>query len=238
MRTRPVHSAWRPGRRLWVLPMVLAGAGLIALSLAFAVERPGARELDAKAQDVRDLPLPVAYPLAKELGLKAQKTPVTKSSRSKPRLPLEMPRPIRVIIPAIGVSAPVIPLGLNTDGTLQVPETFSEAGWFKPGPEPGEVGSAVVVGHVDSRSGPGVFYRLPALRRGDHIKIVLADRRALRFVVTSSRQVLKQHFPVHLVYRRTHRRTLRLVTCGGQFDPATGHYLSNTVVFAWLVGWA
>jgi sortase (surface protein transpeptidase) len=216
--------------------MALAGAGLIALSFALVVARPGTRQLDTKGQDVRVLPLPVSYSLAKEQRVTAHKAPNATSKPSKLRLPLQMPRPMRVIIPAIGVSAPVIPLGLNADGTMQVPETFSEAGWFRPGPEPGEVGSAIVVGHVDSRSGPGVFYRLPALRRGDHIKIVLANRQALRFVVTSSRQVLKQHFPVGLVYRRTHRRTLRLVTCGGVFDPSTGHYLSNTIVFAWLVG--
>ena len=237
MRPRPVR--WRrPGRHLWVLPTALAGTGLIALSFALYVGKPQARALDAKAQEVRVLPLPVAVPLAKELGVKPQKAPGGKNKPPKTLFPAQMPRPVRVIIAAIGVSAPVIPLGLNADRTMQVPQTFSEAGWFKPGPEPGEVGSAIVVGHVDSRSGPGVFYRLPALRRGDHIKIVLANRRALRFVVTSSRQVLKQHFPVGLVYRRTHRRTLRLVTCGGRFDPSTGHYLSNTIVFAWLVGWA
>jgi sortase (surface protein transpeptidase) len=216
--------------------MALAGIGLIALSSALYAAQPDSRQLDAQAQDVRVLPPPVAVPLAKEVAVKAQKAPAARRPRSTRILPAQMPRPVRVIIPAIGVSAPVIPLGLNADGTMQVPETFSEAGWFRPGPEPGEVGSAIVVGHVDSHSGPGVFYRLPALRRGDHIKIVLANRQALRFVVTSSRQVLKRHFPVRLVYRRTHRRTLRLVTCGGVFDPSTGHYLSNTIVFAWLVG--
>jgi len=237
MRSRPARSR-RPGRRPWVLPTALAGTGLIALSFALYVGKPKARELDAKSQEVRVLPLPVAVPLAKELGVTPLKTPGGKNPPSKAAFPAQMPRPVRVIIPAIGVSAPVIPLGLNADRTMQVPQTFSEAGWFKPGPEPGEVGSAIVVGHVDSRSGPGVFYRLPALRRGDHIKIVLANKRALRFVVTSSRRVSKQHFPVALVYRRTHRRTLRLVTCGGRFDPSTGHYLSNTIVFAWLVRWA
>jgi len=216
--------------------MALAGIGLIALSSALYAAKPGTRQLDAQAQDVRVLPVPVAVPLAKEVAVKAQKTPVAKPPRSTRALPAQMPRPVRVIIPAIGVSAPVIPLGLNADNTLQVPQTFSEAGWFRPGPEPGEMGAAVVVGHVDSRNGPGVFFRLRALRRGDHIKIVLANRQALRFVVTSSRQVSKQRFPVDLVYRRTHRRTLRLVTCGGQFDASTGHYLSNTIVFAWLLG--
>jgi sortase (surface protein transpeptidase) len=216
--------------------MALAGIGLIALSSALYAAQPGTRQLDAQAQDVRVLPLPVAVRLAKEVGVKAHKAPAAKQPRSPRTLPVQMPPPVRVIIPAIGVSARVIPLGLNADKTMQVPETFSEAGWFRPGPEPGEPGAAVVVGHVDSRRGPGVFFRLRALRRGDHIKIVLANRQALRFVVTSSRQVSKRQFPVGLVYRRTHRRTLRLVTCGGQFDASTGHYLSNTIVFAWLHG--
>jgi sortase (surface protein transpeptidase) len=147
-----------------------------------------------------------------------------------------MPRPARIVIPAIGVSAPIIPLALNADGTMQVPQSFSVAGWFRPGPEPGEPGPAIVVGHVDSRSGPGVFYRLRALGRGDRIKIVLVDRRTLQFVVTGSREASKRNFPTKVVYRRTSGPTLRLITCGGRFDSSTGHYVDNHIVFARLVG--
>ena len=148
----------------------------------------------------------------------------------------QMPRPVRIAIPALGVSAPVIPLGLNRDRTMETPKAYSVAGWFRPGPEPGEIGPAIVVGHVDSHNGPGVFYRLRALRKGDRLAVVLATGRTLRFVVTSSRDVSKSRFPTALVYRHTQRSTLRLVTCGGRFDPTTGHYLNNHIVFAWLIG--
>jgi sortase (surface protein transpeptidase) len=145
-----------------------------------------------------------------------------------------MPRPVRIIIPAIRVSAPVIPLGLNRDGSLQVPKSFSQSGWFQPGPEPGEYGAAVIVGHVDSKSGPGVFYRLRALRRGDVIKVVLKTGSTLRFVVRSGMTVPKKRFPTKLVYGKTNRPELRLITCDGAFDRSTGHYLNNYIVFASL----
>lgn len=147
-----------------------------------------------------------------------------------------MPLPVRLVVPAIGVSAPIIPLGRNRDGTAEVPRSFSQAGWFRPGPEPGERGSAVILGHVDSRSGPGVFYHLRALRRGDRIRIVLRSRRSLQFVVTGATRVPKDRFPTNLVYARTPLPTLRLITCGGRFNSATRHYVDNYLVFARLAG--
>jgi LPXTG-site transpeptidase (sortase) family protein len=147
-----------------------------------------------------------------------------------------MAPPTRIVIPAIGVSSPMIRLGLNPDGTAEVPKSYSVAGWFAPGPEPGEQGAAVVFGHVDSRRGPGVFYRLPALRRGDQIRIMLKTRKTLRFVVTGTMDVRKKQFPTNLVYAQTPEPTLRLVTCGGRFDRTTGHYVDNHIVFARLLG--
>jgi sortase (surface protein transpeptidase) len=130
----------------------------------------------------------------------------------------------------------MIPLGRNADGTIQTPSNTVETGWFKPGPGPGELGAAVVVGHVDSYRGPGVFFHLPALRRGDAINVTLANGHKLRFLVTGSRDVSKSTFPTKLVFARTDVPTLRLITCGGQFDRSTGHYLNNYIVFARLVG--
>jgi sortase (surface protein transpeptidase) len=155
-----------------------------------------------------------------------------------PRHPVwkQMPTPTRIVIPAIRVSAPLIPLGLNRDRTIQVPQSFSVAGWFRPGPEPGERGAAVILGHVDSRSGPGVFFHVSALRPGDMIRVVLRSRKALQFVVTGGREVPKRHFPTEAVYGRTPTPTLRLITCGGRFNPATGHYVDNFIVFARLIG--
>ena len=155
------------------------------------------------------------------------------SDRTRPR-PVQLPIPVRVVIPSIGVSAPLIPLGLNRDGTLEVPKSFSVAGWFRPGPEPGEQGAAVIAGHIASKYGPGVFLRLHSLRRGAVVVVVLENRARLRFVVTGQKQVAKARFPAKLVYRKTADPTLRLITCGGRFNAATGHHVDNTIVFASL----
>jgi sortase (surface protein transpeptidase) len=144
----------------------------------------------------------------------------------------QLPRPLRIVIPAIRVNAPVIPLRLNRDRTLQVPKNFAQTGWFVGGPEPGEVGPAVIVGHVDSKAGAAVFYRIRALRRGDLIKVSLKGGSSVRFVVRGTRKVPKKRFPTKLVYGRTKLPTLRLVTCDGAFDRSTGHYVDNFIVFA------
>jgi sortase (surface protein transpeptidase) len=140
------------------------------------------------------------------------------------------PRAIR--IPAIGVSAPVIPLGLNADGTMQTPQSFSVTGWYKPWHEPGERGTSVITGHVDSVSGPAVFYRLRDLRRGNIIRIARADGSVVRFRVEGLERWPKAEFPTRRVFRRTRTATLRLVTCSGNFDASTGHYVDNTIVYA------
>jgi sortase (surface protein transpeptidase) len=140
--------------------------------------------------------------------------------------------PRRVAIPAIGVSAPVIPLGLNRDGTLATPTDFSQTGWYTAGPEPGERGAAVIVGHVDSKTGPAVFYRLAQLRRRDVIHVARTDGTTVSFRVDKVEQWPKAQFPTRRVYGRTRRVALRLVTCSGDFNRATGHYLDNTIVFA------
>jgi hypothetical protein len=140
--------------------------------------------------------------------------------------------PRRISIPAIGVSAPVIPLHLNPDRTLEVPRDYAQTGWFTGGPEPGERGPSVIVGHVDSKTGPAVFYRLRELRRGQIIKIGRIDGTTVRFRVDGLERWPKSEFPTSRVYGRTRGATLRLVTCSGNFDPASGHYEDNTIVFA------
>jgi sortase (surface protein transpeptidase) len=139
----------------------------------------------------------------------------------------------RVVIPSIGVDASVIDLGLNADGTLQVPSDYTVAGWYAGGPEPGDVGPAVIVGHVDSRNGPAVFYGLRSLGSGDVVAVYKGSRK-LKFVVQSIGQYAKAAFPTQKVYGLVHYAALRLITCGGVFDPATGHYTDNIVVFAKL----
>jgi LPXTG-site transpeptidase (sortase) family protein len=144
----------------------------------------------------------------------------------------DVANPRRIEIPAIGVSAPVIALGLNADKTLEVPEDYGETGWWKGGPEPGEPGPAVIAGHVDSETGPAVFYRLEELRAGDEIRVHRADGTRARFIVARLERHPKDDFPTRSVYAGTREPTLRLVTCSGDFDTATGHYVDNTIVFA------
>ncbi len=141
-------------------------------------------------------------------------------------------RPVRVRIPAIGVDATVGELGLNPDRTLEVPDDVGATGWWSGGTRPGGAGPAVVVGHVDSPSGPAVFYRLRDLEAGDRVHLVGADGAEVTFTVDDVATVPKDAFPTAAVYGPTPAPSLRLVTCGGEFDDETEHYRSNTIAYA------
>ena len=147
-------------------------------------------------------------------------------------------QPVSVNIPAIGVNSKLLHLGLNSDGTMQVPSlttSADEAAWYKYSATPGQIGASVIEGHVDSYRGPAVFFRLGALRPGDAVDVTLADGITAIFRVTGVREYLKSNFPAKSIYGAIGYAALRLITCGGTFDYATGHYLSSTVVFASLV---
>jgi hypothetical protein len=148
------------------------------------------------------------------------------------KTPLPPSPPTRIWIPSIGVGSTLIRLGLNADGTLEVPSNFGVAGWWAGGRSPGERGAAVIVGHVDSTSGPAVFFRLRNLHHGDPIWVQRLDGRKVRFVVQRLKQVPKTHFPTQEVYGYHPQAMLRLVTCGGAFNHGTGHYVDNVIVFA------
>jgi sortase (surface protein transpeptidase) len=142
---------------------------------------------------------------------------------------------VRLVIPAIGVGTRLIRLGVTSSGALAVPVSTDVAGWFTGSPRPGAIGPAIIVGHIDSKAGPGVFYRLRLLRRGQRLYVVRADRTVATFKVTAIRSVAKAAFPSAAVYGPVPDAELRLITCGGQFDYATGSYLSNVIVYATLV---
>jgi LPXTG-site transpeptidase (sortase) family protein len=146
-------------------------------------------------------------------------------------------RPVSMTIPPIGVSTSLIRLGLASDGSMQVPSSTTVAGWYTGSPRPGGVGSAIIVGHINSlTTGPGVFYRLSQLHAGDSVYVKRADGTTAEFRVTSVQTYLKDHFPTQTVYGPTPDAELRLITCGGAFDSATHHYLNNIVVYASQVG--
>ena len=146
--------------------------------------------------------------------------------------PVPVARPVSLIIPEIGVKTQLIELGLTADGALQVPSSTTVAGWYTGSPRPGAIGPAVIEGHVDSLTGPGVFYRLSELQPGDRIYVRRADGTTVEFRVTAAQTYLKAYFPTAAVYGPTPDPELRLITCGGTFDYATGHYLSNTIIYA------
>lgn len=142
--------------------------------------------------------------------------------------------PARIRIPAIDVDASMIPLGLRDDGSIEVPTDFAQTGWWVDGPEPGETGPAVVLGHVDSRSGPAVFFDLDQLAAGDAIHVDRLDGTTVTYLVDRTEQHAKDTFPTETVYGSTAEPVLRLVTCGGQFDRDRRSYDDNVIVFARL----
>jgi Sortase domain len=143
-------------------------------------------------------------------------------------------RPAALNIPAIGVRTKLVRLGLTSSGALQVPASAAVAGWYTGSPRPGAIGSAIIAGHIDSYRGPGVFFRLRELRPGNLIYVRRSDGSLAVFRVTAVSTYAKAHFPAAKVYGPVPNAQLRLITCGGTFDPATGHYLSNVVAFAVL----
>ena len=138
--------------------------------------------------------------------------------------------PLRVRIPAIGVVAPLVRLGLNSDRTLEVPD-YEEAGWYTGASRPGNPGPSVIAAHVDSRTGPAVFYRLRELAPGDLVHVDYRDG-SVTFSVRASESFLKSGFPTQRVYGPTEGSELRLITCDGTFDRAVRSYRSNLVVWA------
>jgi sortase (surface protein transpeptidase) len=140
-------------------------------------------------------------------------------------------RPVSIAIPAVGIDARVVPVGLRADRTMEVPE-LDLAGWYEPGPRPGDAGPAVIVGHVDSRHGPAVFFRLGELRPGDRITIGQQGGAARSFLVERVERSPKEALPVGRIWDRTRQPVLRLITCGGSFDRSTGHYRDNVIVYA------
>ena len=143
--------------------------------------------------------------------------------------------PLRLEVPAIAVDSDLMALGLLADGTLEVPPAAFPAGWFTGAPTPGEQGPAVIAGHIDWVTGPGVFYRLAALEVGAEIRVSRADGTVAVFRTTEVSTYPKDAFPTELVYGDIDHAGLRLISCGGAFNSGTGHYEDNVVVFAELV---
>lgn len=152
--------------------------------------------------------------------------------------PAQMVRsvPTRLRIPAIDVDSELMALGLLADGSLEVPPEGFPAGWYTGAPTPGELGPAIIAGHVDWDGAPGVFFALRDLAPGDEVTVDRADGTRALFRVTSVQQFPKDSFPTEAVYADIGHAGLRLITCGGSFDGQAHSYRDNVVVFAESTG--
>jgi hypothetical protein len=211
-----VGGTRHPSRR-WALiagALVVFGSGCVILGLQ-EHQHPLARPVPARSA-------PKGLKVTKPTSVRAA---VLATARSAP---------VELTVPAISLAVSLSTLGLNADGTVAVPTDVQRPGWYGLGPSPGEIGSAVILGHVDSNEGPAVFFNLRSLVTGDDVDVSLADGVTAEFKVTLVTTYLKANFPDQTVYGSHGVSALQLVTCGGAFDSQTGHYLSNTVVYTSL----
>ncbi len=202
-----------------VIAGVLAVGGLVAITVALS------GQVEAPQPDLTTASPPADLPVTLSDALVMPPSP-----------------PLQIDIPAIGVQSSLQYLGLTEDNRLEVPAPgprFDEAAWYKYSATPGSVGPAVILGHVDSGGyGPSVFFSLGSLQAGDEVRVTRADGLVAVFRVDEVARYHKEEFPTLLVYGETPNATLRLITCGGDFDRDTGHYLDNVIVFATLTGQA
>jgi sortase (surface protein transpeptidase) len=208
-------------KQRWV---ILAATGIVALVAGGTVAL-----LAHRGPHYQPHSLPVAAPSVTH--------PAPSPEASPAALAISRSVPVRVIIPAIGVNAPVISEGTDSSGALQVPPLSgpqaSDVGWWDGGSAPGQDGPAVLAGHIDSAAaGPLVFWNLHKLVAGDSVETVLANGSKVWFKVTVLQEVSKNAFPTQQVYGPTSGPTLRLITCGGTFSSAAGHYQDNLIVYA------
>lgn len=166
-------------------------------------------------------------------GLQPQQRAGTAAS-SPSVTPLPPARPVRIRIPTLDVSAPIMPLGLRPDGSLEVPPGAERAGWYTGSPTPGERGPAIIAAHINYNGEPGPFAELDTLTPGSLVLIDRADGSTARFRVTAVEQYDKDHFPTQQVYGTIDHPGLRLITCGGAFNPVTNNYEDNIVAYAHL----
>ena len=226
---------WRAAGAVIVVLLAMVGSGLVGASFRTT---PPARPPQPVAQAGTPESTPTSPGTAGATADPAAADGVTPA----PDLPAGgLPRsvPTTISIPRIGVRAPIMSLGLKPDGTIEVPPLTDamKAGWYSLGASPGEVGNAVVVGHVDSaKLGPAVFFNLGSLVKGDTISVARQDGSTATFVVDQVTSYPKASFPTDLVYGPSDKPSLRVVTCGGAFDASAGSYLNNVIVLATMTG--
>ncbi len=221
-----------PTRRATVVAaavLALGGATAVAVGLADQDVAPVAAPAAAR-------PSAPSAPAAPDAGAPAPSPTATAAPEPAEPAVERAALPERVRIPAIDVDSQLLHLGLDAEGAIAVPsgEDIDLAAWFDGSPRPGEDGPAVIEGHVDSPNGESVFYDLSTLEPGDEVHVDRADGSSVTFVVEKVEAYPKDEFPTSRVYGNTDGAELRVITCGGDWDPSVGHYEDNTVVFARL----
>lgn len=199
---------------------------------------PAAAPIDVlpPAAVTSELAAPEGTPFPAPQAARVEPQPATTTTVAPPTTMAASIVPVRVRIPSIDVDAAVIDLAKDDQGALEVPSDFELTGWYTGRSVPGDMGPSVVVGHVDSKEGPAVFFRLRDLEPGDLVQIDRSDGTVATFRVSEKMLVDKDEFPTSMVYGATARPTLRLVTCGGDFNRSAGSYLGNVIVFAEHLG--
>lgn len=230
-----VTDAKRRKRRSSVTPTAAVIAAAVIVGVAFVITRDPAVPLTATASPASTQTVPTRTPASLSAGaLPPLPHGPTGPAHAAPATISRAAPPASLAIPAIGVTTPLEPLGLLPDHSLQPPSHWNEAGWYADGVRPGDPGPAIVVGHVDSVSGPAVFYRLRDLRPGAVALIRLRTGRTLTFVIDTVQVYPKDQFPSAAVYGPTALPELRLITCTGDFDRNAHSYVDNLVVSAHL----
>lgn len=231
-----VKEPSRGGRAALALAAVLTllGSTLVVASLTgFRFSPPPAAP--AVAPRVTSAPSAESDPTSTPRSTASSSPSTSSSPTARPRRQAKAPIvPVRIEIPGIGTDAPVTPVALDRNKALQVPHP-DKAGWWRQGAKPGARGVAVVVGHLDSKSGPAVFHRLPRVRKGAIVVLSAANGTVVRYRVDAVHRYAKNAFPTRKVYGATKNAQLRLITCGGAYDRTNGGYQDNVVVFATLV---
>ena len=222
-----MHLNETPSRHQHVIALAALLVGLTAMLAACAAAQDAASPLAIPAPEVTSQEASLDHD-----GEQRSTTPNPEPAPGE----FAAPNPVGVRIPTIAVVAETIPLGLRPDGSIEVPQDFAQTGWWADGPEPGEPGPAVILGHVDSVRGPAVFSRLGDLSIGDVVHVDREDGTSISYRVDRIEQHPKDDFPTEAVYGRGgDESVLRLVTCGGQFDRDARSYVDNVIVFASMI---
>jgi sortase (surface protein transpeptidase) len=228
---------WIAASRL--TPVLLAVAGCVALVVALVLASSVAEHAGdppAAGGATSRVSMPGADPRPPRT---TRPTPPARSESTADRLRgdvLPDAEPVLLRIPRLQVTSPLVPLGLDATGAMEVPADGRQAGWYTKAPSPGALGPAVIAGHVTWNGDPGIFLRLGSLRRADRLEVLREDGRTAVFAVRRVETFAKAEFPTASVYGATDHAALRLITCGGRFDAGRRRYDNNVVVFAAMVG--